>query len=87
MSWFAFKWAFEFRDKEGRKWQRHPKMKLKREAYLGKEWCPMSLGTMKKGWYSPKSQFCVVSIVRKWRRREWIRIMKKWVFREASSLA
>ena len=55
-------------------------MKLKREAYLGKDWCLASLGTMKKGWYSPKSQFYAISIVKKWRRREWIRMMK-WVFR------
>ena len=59
------------RERERRKWKRHKDVS-KEGRYLGKEWCPVSLGTMKEGWYSPNHHYVLFPLFEKWR-REWMR--------------
>ena len=53
-----------------------PKDVSKEGEYLGKEWCPVVVGTVKEGWYSPNHHYVLFPLFEKWRRRQWISMMK-----------
>ena len=47
-----------------------------KEGYLGKEWCPVSLGTWKKCDVLLNHHYVLFPLFEKRRRKEWIRMMK-----------